>query len=142
MLTPFTLKAGDEWAHIVNFLNFFTRDDEREFRHISNNLRADIMAKREQLADKNQMVVAKDKHITPVVTVFQQHFVWQHGEYNVTLEVTADPKRANVRKQYRITLFESDTQQLQDHVNGYKYGAGVIYVSDAQESVVTPLNQT
>ncbi len=32
LLTPFKLKPGEEWAHIVNFLNFFSRQDDKQYR--------------------------------------------------------------------------------------------------------------
>jgi hypothetical protein len=142
MLAPFTLKPDEEWAHIVNFLNFFAKDDEREFRRIRNNLRNDIAAKRDQLEDKSQNVTADDVNVQPALAFFGQHFVWNHGEYKVTLEIGVEPSRASIKKHFRITLFESDAQQLRDYTEGYKYGAGVVYDSAVQESVLTSLNQT
>ena len=46
LLTSFKLKPKDEWAHIVTFLNFFSRTDEKAFRQIESNLKNDIFEKK------------------------------------------------------------------------------------------------
>jgi hypothetical protein len=43
LFTSYKLKPGEEWAHIVNFLNFFSREDDRSFREMESNLRLDFL---------------------------------------------------------------------------------------------------
>ena len=42
------------------------------------------------------------------------------------LTLQAEPARASVAKQFRMTLFESDTAALQQVREGYTFGYGVI----------------
>lgn len=44
LFTTFSLNPSDEWAHITNFLNFFSRDDEKEYQEIEGSLLADFRA--------------------------------------------------------------------------------------------------
>ena len=43
--------------------------------------------------------------------------------------VDAEPKRASVRRSYRFTLFESDSEDLAKYKDDYKYGAGIFFDS-------------
>ena len=74
LLTSFKLKPKDEWAHIVNFLNFFSRTDEKAFRQIESNLKSDILAKKELPENKDKFVEATPNNVQPVIEFFQHKF--------------------------------------------------------------------
>lgn len=141
LLTSFKLKPGEEWAHIVNFLNFFSRPEDKLYKQLESNLRQDILAKREALADKNDIVFADDANVTPLLTFFEKKFRWMPGEYEMTLRVQTDPPNAMSDKHYRITLFESDSKELEDYRNDYKYGYGVSIDSARHLGVLVPLSE-
>jgi hypothetical protein len=141
LLASFKLKPGEEWAHIVNFLNFFSRQDEKLYRQLESNLRHDIVAKREALQDKNQIVAADDANVAPLLNFFQQKFRWVPGEYEMTLSVKTEPANAMKDKRYRITLFESDSQELADYQHDYKYGFGVSLNSSRHIGVIVPVSE-
>lgn len=141
LLTSFKLKPGEEWAHFVNFLNFFSRQDEKSYRQLESNLRQDIVAKRQTLQDQNQIVAADDANVTPLLTFFQQKFRWVPGEYEMTLSVQTEPVNAMKDKRFRITLFESDSQELSDYRNDYKYGFGVSLDSSRHIGVIIPVSE-
>lgn len=46
LFTPFPIKPKDEWAHIVNFLNYFSRDDDKAYRAAERAIRAAISEKK------------------------------------------------------------------------------------------------
>jgi hypothetical protein len=141
LLTSFKLKPGEEWAHIVNFLNFFSRDEEKRYRQLESNLRQDIIAKRDGLTDENIIVSADEIHVTPILQFFEKKFKWMPGEYEITLRVHTEPPHAMAEKNFRITLFESDSKELEDYKNDYKNGFGVSLNSPKHHGIVIPLSQ-
>jgi hypothetical protein len=134
------LKPGEEWAHIVNFLNFFSRQDEKLYRQLESNLRQDILAKREAIEDKNDLVAADENNVAPLLNFFQQKFRWVPGEYEMTLSVKTEPAGTMKDKRFRITLFESDAQELADYRHDYKYGFGVSLNSSRHVGVIIPVS--
>lgn len=141
LLTSFKLKPKEEWAHIVNFLNFFSRQDEKSYRQLEANLRQELLAKREALVDKNIIVTADDENVQPLIKFFESKFRWLPGEYELTLQVQVEPERASLSRRYRITLFESDSKELTDYRDDYKYGFGVCLDSQRHVGVIVPLTE-
>jgi len=149
LLTPFRLKPEEEWAHIINFLNFFPRQDEQLYRQLEANLREDINAKLQARGSSSvnpgaattAPVTGDDANVRPLIDFFRNKFRWQPGEYTLDLHVEAKPERASVAKQYRFTLFESDSRELQDYSQDYKFGFGVFIDVPKHAGRVLPLNE-
>ncbi len=133
------LKQDQEWRHVTNFLNFFSKEEEREYRRLRFDLRKDILAKREVLANKDQIVHADDKYVAPILAFYEKRFFWEAGEYKVKLRVEADPEKVSVDRNFRFTIFESDSQLLRDHTKSYSAGAGILFTAADNELVITPL---
>jgi hypothetical protein len=142
LLTSFKLKPKEEWAHIVNFLNFFSRQDEKSYRQLESNLRQDILIKRNALVDQNIIATANDENVQPLLKFFESKFRWLPGEYELTLQIQVEPERASLSRRYRITLFESDSKELTDYRDDYKYGFGVCLDSQRHVGVIVPLTET
>ena len=140
-MTSFKLKPKEEWAHIVNFLNFFSRQDEKYYRQLEANLRQNILVKCDALVDKNIIVTADDENVQPLIKFFESKFRWLPGEYELTLQVQVEPERASLSRRYRITLFESDSKELTDYRDDYKYGFGVCLDSQRHVGVIVPLTE-
>ena len=141
LLTSFKLKPEEEWAHIVNFLNFYSRDEDKLFRQLESNLRLDILAKRELLEDKNLNVAADENNILPILEFFKKKFRWLPGEYEMILRVKTDPPNAMSDKHFRFVLFESDSNELSDYQKDYKYGFGVSLNVEKHVGVFVPLSE-
>lgn len=141
LFTSFKLKPGEEWAHIVNFLNFFSRQEDKRYRQLESTLRQDILRKREGLANQNDDVPADEANVAPLQTFFDQKFRWKPGEYTVTLRVRTEPELTTPDKQFRITLFESDSKELEDYRNDFKYGYGVSLNSPRHTGLIIPLSE-
>ncbi len=142
LFVPFTLKPGDTWAHGTNFLKFFDRTTEKQYRESESKLGADIRRKLDARAesDKNP-VVAEPELVTPFLKLFDQLFIWQPGEYVAELIVEAEPGSASFSRKYRFTLYESDSADLRAHIEDYKFGGGVSYNVDKHAGVFVPLYQ-
>lgn len=141
LMTSFKLKPNEEWAHIVNFLNYFSRVDEKLYRQLESNLRQDILRKRDTLEDKTIDVAGDDGNVQPLLAFFEKKFRWLSGEYSVTLNVQVEPEKASVRKDYRFTLFESDSTELQSYRDDYKYGYGVFLNHPRHGGSIVPLSE-
>lgn len=125
LLTSFSLKPKDEWAHIVNFLNYFSREDEKRFRSADARLREDIIEKKKLPENNDRLVEAESELVSPFLTMFSQKFVWLPGEYQLFISVISSDNSASIEKQYRFTLFESDSEALSKVTGEYKFGDGI-----------------
>ncbi|HQR52480.1 MAG TPA: hypothetical protein PLZ79_04365 [Burkholderiales bacterium] len=140
LFVPFSLKPGEVWAHGTNFLRFFDRATEKLFRESESALSSDI---RRKLAarpeDDKRAVTAEPALVKPFFDLFERLFVWFPGEYVIALMVDAEPGSASFSKQYRFTLYESDSTELKSHVEDYPYGGGLSYNVDRHAGVFVPL---
>ena len=139
LLPSFKLKPNEEWAHVTGFLNFFSRTEEKEYRQIESDIRTDIFKKRTQLDNQEEVVEAASELVQPLLTFFDKKFRWHPGEYEIQLLVQAVPGSASISKKFRVTLFESDSKELQDHKDGYKFGAGVYFDLPKHVPLILPL---
>ena len=141
LFTSFPLKPKEEWAHIVNFLNYFSREDEKRYRSAESKLRDDILEKRKILEDKDTLVDATEQSISPLITMFNEKFVWHPGEYKMAISVITANDRANVTKSYRFTLFESDSSDLSKVKDDYRYGDGIYWDSGKHAGVIVQITE-
>lgn len=58
LFTPFSLAPSQEWAHIINLLNFFNREDEQEYRGLEAKMLANYRSKKVILT-KNHKTLSK-----------------------------------------------------------------------------------
>ena len=141
MFTPFRIAQGQEWAHVINFFNLFSRDDEKEFRRIESAMRSDIRSNREALVDKSQDVATDLKILGQAMAFFERHFAWEPGEYEAKLKVATDTERANIEKTFRFTMFESESLELRRYTEGYPFGAGVVFNTPAHTGILVPVSE-
>jgi hypothetical protein len=143
LFVPFSLKAGEHWAHIATFLNYFDRQTEREFRANSQAMRVSIETKLNARApeDKNPVSV-EPTMVAPFLAMFDRLFVWSPGEYMAELSVSTPKKAVAFKKDYRFTLFESDTAEMKRHRDGYMFGAGVYFDSNVEPVTVALFEHT
>lgn len=142
LFVPFSLKPGETWGYVTNFLNLFDRATEKAFRSSESALASDIRTKLRNAPQANsERVEAEPVLVTPFRTLFDRLFIWEPGEYVAKLLVDADPGSASFSREYRFTLFESDSDELRGHLNDYKYGAGLSYNVEHHAGVFAPLSQ-
>lgn len=141
LFTRILLKPKEEWAHIVNLLNYFSRSDEKKYRDGEMRLKADIFEKRSALQNKDTLVEADAQYVAVFLSMFDEKFMWYPGDYEIRIAVDAEPKRANVVKSYRFTLFESDSEELSKTKDDYKYGDGIYWQSDKHPGVILQIRE-
>lgn len=142
LFTTFSLKPGDEWAHIVNLLNFFNREEENEYRKLEARMLSDFRDKRSQLKEEPKAPIELDASVVnPFHTFFDKHFIWRAGEYLLKANIIADHDVANVTKQYRFTIFESHEEQLKVITEHFKYGGGIWWDPKIQTNVILEIKE-
>jgi len=139
ILTPFRLKPDEEWSHMVNFFSLRSNTEEREVNQIKSTIRNSIAPRKSEPGNDKVFLEAPSELVKPATDYFQRKFRWNSGEYEVTLNVVAEPSEASTSQQYRITVFESDNKQLVDETKRYIYGAGVYFSDREQVPIFLPL---
>jgi hypothetical protein len=141
MLAPFRLKPGEEWAHVLSFFNMYSRDDDKEYRRLESAIRTDILRQKEDPANKDRLCEAAPASVELATAFFSRHFLWDSGEYELELSVETDRPEANLKRTYLFSLFESEAGELRSYSDGYMYGAGVYWVSQAQPGLLLPIRE-
>ena len=142
LFVPFTMKPGESWTHSVSFFNEFDRQTEKLFRESESALTGDIRNKLRMRPENDKDMVVTDAHLVePFQKLFDRLFVWQPGEYVISLAVSAEPGSASFTKKYRFTLYESDTRELSEYVNDYKYGIGLSFGQEKHSGVNVSLSE-
>lgn len=142
LFVPFSLKPGEYWSHSVNFLNFFDRPTEKLYRASESALRSNIQGRLKTRAAGDENPVKGDSNLTdPFIQLFHRLFIWEPGEYIVELTVDTEPTSATYAKKYRFTIYESDTTELQKHIEDYQYGGGIYYNMESHAGVFVPLSE-
>ena len=141
LFTSFSLKPKEEWAHIVNFLNYFPRVDEKKYRSAEAKLKEDIIKKRKLPENTDVFVEAEDQLVRPFVDMFNEKFGWFPGEYEIAISVKTGNERTNIEKKFRFTLFESDSTELSKAKDDYKIGDGIYWDSANHAGVIVPIDE-
>ncbi|MCQ8129034.1 hypothetical protein [Methylomonas rivi] len=144
LFTTFALDPKDEWAHITNFLNFFSRDDEKAYQKIEGDLLTDFRSHQKEMkgeGNQEEFYEHPNELVQPAFNFFEKHFCWNAGEYNMSVIVTTDSKSADVVKNYRFTIFESHTETLSAIKEHFKYGGGLYWNPKIQTSVILEVTE-
>ncbi|WP_210023819.1 hypothetical protein [Methylocaldum sp. RMAD-M] len=139
MFTPFRLLPREERAHIINFFQLFARDEDKEYRFLESAVRSDILQQKQEPENREKLCEASPTVVAGLLNFFRRKYQWVPGEYSLTLSIHTEPAAAGLKKQYRFTLFESEARELEEYSQGYKYGAGVYWISDAQPGLLVPI---
>jgi hypothetical protein len=128
LLVPFTIQPGENWVRYYHFYRDLDRQTDKEVRDLRLAVARQIRERRAKLPPNSTEIVDVDDTLSePFKELFERMFKWGPGEYEIELHIETDPISASFSKQFRFTLFESDSEQLRDHVREYKTGGGGIY---------------
>ena len=141
MFTPFRLAPGEEWAHIITFFDLFTRDDEKQYRRLESDIRSNILSQKEEPENKEKFCEANPATVQELIAFFRRQFKWVPGEYDFELKVVTDRSEANISRRFRFSLFESESKELFEYSEMYRFGAGVYWVSPAQPGLIVPVHE-
>jgi len=143
LFTTFSLAPTQQWPHITNFLNFFNREDEKEYQKIEGAMTADYREKaKETETEKGHMIEHPKELADQAMDFFNAKFIWKSGEYLLKVNVKTTNDIANISKKYRLTIFESHTEQLMAITEHYKLGGGIWWNPErVPTSVILPITE-
>ena len=123
IFTPFTLKTSNDWAHAVSFLNYFNRDDEVRYSRMESDIRTNISQK--AAAPQGELIEADQQYVDPIVAFHDEKFKWLPGEYRAELTIHTD--LVTTTKRFQFAIFESQSEDLQNLKNHYRFGSGIYW---------------
>lgn len=138
MLTTFSLSPNEEWSHNLTFLNFFNREEEQEYQRIEADMRSDYAEQtREQEEDPKNLIEHPKEQVERALNFFEKKFMWEPGDYKLTLNIETDRTSANISKTFNFILFESKSDQLKEITKRYHHGAGIWWTPDIKSGFAT-----
>lgn len=144
LFVPFALSPRELLTRSISFYSDLDRQTEKEFRANKSAMQKQI---RERIAarpkeQEKEIVSVDEELVAPFNALFTHQFRWHPGEYEMEVVVEAEPSRATLRKVYRFTLFESDTLELKEHVEEFKFGgAGITFVGEKTTTLWVPITE-
>lgn len=144
-LLPFTLAAGDEWAHRVNAAESLVAKEDRALGKLRDALKADIGTKvrawrKAHGEEPTHFLEADPDVIGPVMELYARKFVLEAGEYVITVAVHTDRAASDVARTYRFTLYDADSEELRSYADDYKYGFGPALDIERHRGVICQLH--
>ncbi len=135
---PFELLSEESWDHSCWFTANVDRNTEQKCRGLISSLDMDVFEKIKNKKDENQLIEAEESLVKPIVEFKEKTFIWEPGEYFVEMNLQSDPP-INISKKIRFTLFETDTKELKDYSNDYKYG--MPYHNQKNKGINIPISE-
>jgi len=145
LFTTFSIDAKGEWSHILNLYNTFNREDEKEFYTMKDKVRIDLEEKlklQKRAGTEDDLVETDPQNVDSMKAFFNKHFIWNEGEYKLTVEVITDQESANISKSFRFTIFGFHKERLMSILERYKYGEDLVCDSAEKNLAQAILNIT
>lgn len=92
-------------------------------------IKNEILRQRDEFGEKH-FATASHEIVEPFNSLFDKNFEWFAGEYLLEVFIETNKLRANVSRDYRFTIFESQTESLMDHKRGYPSGDAIFWESE------------
>ena len=90
LFTSFSLPPGEEWGHIANFLNYFGREDEKQYRKLEASMLADFRRKRSSFPDEpSDPIELAEEYVGPVHVFFNGSSGFRVGDFSSAAELRA-----------------------------------------------------
>ena len=141
IFTPFNLRPDEEWGYSVQFYKELSRDDLKRYKEIGKAMKENIRSKLDDMEDKKQLVEADQDLVEPLIEIFKKYFKWKEGEYKISLLVYSENTEPVLTKNYSFIIFESDSEELYNYIEEYKYGIGVFYQFELITGVDIKINE-
>jgi len=128
IFSGFTLRPDEEINYDFLFFKMFDRFENRRYKELEAALQADLSSKRAALPDEvNEAVEADPELVRPFIEMFNNNFVLEPGEYQLQLMVDTIPSAASYLSTFRLTIYESDSNELRRYTESFKYGSGIFF---------------
>lgn len=85
-------------------------------------------------APQGELIEADQQYVDPIIAFHNDKFKWFPGEYRAELTIHAD--EVTVTRRFHFTIFESQSEDLQNLKNHYKFGSGLFWDRSDVASIV------
>lgn len=123
---PFDLPVDDSWTHLCWFAMDIDRNREQKAKNAILAVDMNITEKIRANVVNNQPIEADKELVDNLVSLHNQNFIWETGEYFVEIQVDTNP-HVHISKIFRFTLYETDVNELNNYALDYKYGFSYHY---------------
>ncbi|WP_312681028.1 hypothetical protein [Stenotrophomonas chelatiphaga] len=138
---PFFVAPEDAWTHTLNFFASLSREDERAYRREKSALITNIQSQLSVRPAGNTALVYADPAVAlPLKARFERNFVWQQGEYELSLFLWGKDGKVITEEKYRMLLFESDREELLAAKERLATGDGIMFDGQLPPVVLVPLD--
>lgn len=134
ILTSFNLSPDEESSFVANFLNYFSRDEEKIYKAAEKKLKDKISEIRKSLKE-DEIAKVDESYCLPFEDLFKKKFIWKAGEYRLSIWVKTETPTADLCKSFRFTLFESQSDELSSYMNDINTGAGIYWLSSEHSGI-------
>ncbi|MDP5215552.1 hypothetical protein ORJ66_21135 [Pseudoalteromonas tunicata] len=142
LFTSFSLEPNSEWSNRVNLLNFFDREEEKVYKNSEKNLREEILRLRKDLAENDKTIVqASDGFVKPFIEFFNKKFIWQPGDYKFHINIITASEDVYLKKSFRFTLFESQSDDLKSYAKDFNSGYGIMLDTNDHSGVLIQIEE-
>lgn len=135
---PFDLDPDQQWSKQVVCFALITREEDRAFRKERSRASIDLQKNESAVLGGVPAVVGPETY-QAIVARFNKNFIWEHGDYELTIRVKTNRPGLEFDQCYRFTLFESDRDELKAVASGFITGHGVVYEPKNFQPLWSPL---
>jgi hypothetical protein len=126
----FELEPNQEWNQAAKFLNLFSREDNKKYKKAEKDIKNEI--EKMKIPTEPHKIIEVDELFTkPFIELFNKHFQWQEGNYELKIYVKTENDTANTEKIIKFTIFESLKEEFENDPTRYKSGDRIWWNSDS-----------
>lgn len=127
ILPTFNIEAKSEWSNITNFQQLLKREEEKIRRDISLIIQKKVSENTD--TEQKEAVTVKNKVVKPLHKIFKENFIWEASRYKIDINIETDDIKTNLSKTIYFTIFETQSNELKAHQDGYSSGDTVYWNS-------------
>ena len=117
--------------HVVTTYQDWSRQEEKTLNDAISNMQSAIKIEKEKLGEHhNNLIAAPNEFVQPFISIFEDKFIWLHGEYKVKIKVLTGNPEVDIEKTFKFTLFEYYEERLRESLEDYKYGSGIYWTKN------------
>jgi len=131
-LTNIELAPDQEWNNNIQFTKELSTSIKKEQRQIIKDMRKNINSRQFKSTEPSnswldlQKYETSPENLSEAKKFFEEHFIWNVGEYTLSLNFKCTDPVKDISKNFTFIIYDADENELKDHTEFYKKGAGII----------------
>ncbi len=134
LFTGFSLLPNEEWGEIIRCYRTFNRNEEETLDRIIREMKEDYYTQTSDLVEPYPLIIHNNSLTRRAIDFFNSKFVWEVGEYIMSINVETMDKVADISKKFRFTIYESQRDDLREVTNKYEIGADLWCLTNGENT--------